>query len=124
MAQETRGAIARWLVCVALTMSLAGCAMVDKLSGEGEAKRIRRIGHPAEARVLAIHDTGITVNDDPVVGFRLEVRPADGGAPYQVETRGLVGRLDVPRVQPGAVLPVAIDPNDPNKVAIRLYQDR
>lgn len=42
----------------------SGCAIVDRLSGEGEAKRI-----PATARVLDIWDTGISVNDNPVVGL-------------------------------------------------------
>jgi len=108
---------------LALGMILSGCAVVDGLSGEGEAKRIRRIGQSAEALVLEIRDTGMTVNDDPVVAFRLQVRPT-GGAPYEVETRGRVGRLDVPQVQPGAVLPVSIDPQDPAKVALRIYRDR
>ncbi len=106
-----------------LCASLAGCALVDKLSGEGEAKRIRRVGQAAEALVLEIRDTGITVGDDPVVGFRLQVRPASG-PPYEVDTRGLVSRLHIPQIQPGAVLPVAIDPADPTKVALRIYRDR
>ncbi len=111
--------------CISLVMAvlLSGCAAVDSLSGEGEAKRIRRVGQPAEAMVLEIRDTGMTVNNDILVAFRLQVRPS-GGAPYEVETRGLVGRLDVPQVQPGAILPVAIDPLDPRKVALRLYRDR
>jgi hypothetical protein len=106
-----------------LVVTLSGCAVVDRLSGEGEAKRIRRVGQSAEAVVLEIADTGVTVNDNPIVAFRLEVRPVTG-APYEVRTRGLVGRLDVPRVQPGAVLPVAIDPTDPLKVALHIYRDR
>lgn len=113
----------RWWVALALSAMLSGCAVVDKMSGEGEAKRIRRVGQSAEALVLSISDTGMTVNDNPVVAFRLEVRPATG-TPYEVETRGLVGRLDVPQVQPGAVLPVAIDPRDPKKVALRIYRDK
>ena len=106
-----------------LVVLLSGCAAIDRLSGEGEARRIRRVGQAAEAVVLEIQDTGMTVNNDPIVAFRLEVRPPTG-APYEVNTRGLVGRLDVPRVQPGAVLPVAIDPADPQKVALRIYRDR
>lgn len=97
--------------------------MVDKLSGEGEAKRIRRVGQAAEALVLGIEDTGMTLNDNPVVAFRLQVRPVNG-EPYEARARGVVGRLDVPRIQPGAVLPVAVDPADPQKVALRLYRDR
>lgn len=113
----------RWCVPLVMSVLLSGCAVVDKMSGEGEAKRIRRVGQSAEALVLSIRDTGMTVNDNPIVAFRLEVRPPTG-QPYEVETRGLVGRLDVPQVQPGAVLPVAIDPKDPLKVALRIYRDR
>ncbi|BCS30945.1 hypothetical protein TBR22_A01460 [Luteitalea sp. TBR-22] len=112
----------RLLPCLLVAL-LAGCAVVDKLSGEGEAKRIRRVGTSAEALVLGIEDTGVTLNDNPVVAFHLEVRPA-GRAPYEARTRGVVGRLDVPRIQPGAVVPVAVDPADPQRVALRLYRDR
>lgn len=111
-----------WVAAMVVVL-LSGCAVVDRMSGEGEAKRIRRVGQPAEALVLEIRDTGITLNDDPIVAFRLEVR-RPGSAPYVVETRGRVGRLDVPQVQPGAVLPVAVDPSDPGKVALRIYRDR
>lgn len=110
-------------VAVVLALLLAGCGVLDRMSGEGEAKRIRRVGQAADARVIEIRDTGITVNDDPVVAFRLEVRPRNG-APYEVETRGLVSRLHVPQVQPGATVPVAIDPHDPMKVALAIYRDR
>ena len=113
----------RLLVALAIGAMLSGCAVVDRLSGEGEARRIRRVGATAEALVLEIRDTGITLNDNPIVAFRLQVRPPTG-IPYEVETRGLVGRLDVPQIQPGAVLPVAIDPRDPNKVALRIYLDK
>ena len=110
-------------MAVAMSAMLAGCAVIDKMSGEGEAKRIRRVGQSAQALVLEIRDTGMTVNDNPVVAFRLKVQPVSGD-PYEVETRGVVGRLDVPQVQPGAVLPVAIDPGDPRKVALRIYRDK
>ncbi len=101
----------------------SGCAIVDRLSGEGEAQRIRAHGIPATARVLDIWDTGISVNDNPVVGFSLEVHPADG-APYAASTRGLVSRLHIPQIQPGAVLEVSIDPENRNRVALAIYRDR
>ena len=111
------------LLSLLLLTTLCGCAAIDRLTGEGEARRIRQVGTTADAVVLSISDTGMTLNDDPIVAFRLRVRPPSG-APYEAETRARVGRLDVPQVQPGAVLPVAIDPRDPNKVALRLYRDR
>ena len=40
------------------------------------------------------------------------------------EARVLVSRLDIPQVQPGAILPVAIDPLDPKKVALAIYRDK
>lgn len=124
MTVPTHRRVASLLLMVALSMvALSGCTVIDRMSGEHEAKRIRRVGQAAEALVLDIADTGITVNNDPVVAFVLEVRPVTG-KPYQARTRGLVGRLDVPQVQPGAVLPVAIDPSDPQKVALRIYRDR
>lgn len=111
-----------WLALVAGLVG-SGCSLADRITGEGEAKRIRRVGRAADALVLDIWDTGITVNDDPVVAFRLEVRPREG-SPYEVETRGFVSRLHIPQIQPGATLPVAIDPDDPTKVALAIYTDR
>lgn len=117
-----RHAIGRCLPLL-FAITLTGCAAIDRLTGEGEARRIRQVGTAADAVVLSIRDTGMTVNDDPIVAFRLRVRPASG-QPYEVDTRARVGRLDVPQVQPGAVLPVAIDPRDPSRVALHLYRDR
>ncbi len=111
-----------WLGLVA-GVAAHGCGLVDRMTGEGDAKRIRRVGRAADALVLEIWDTGITLNDDPIVAFRLEVRPRDGAA-YEVETRGRVSRLHIPQIQPGATLPVAIDPDDPTKVALAIYRDR
>jgi len=109
-----------WMV-LAVGPLLAGCAVLDRMSGEGEAKRIRRVGQAADARVLEIWDTGITVNDDPVVGLEVEVRPSPPteGAPFRaVIPKSRISRLDVPRVQPGETVAVRYDPNDPSRVAL------
>lgn len=111
-----------WLGLV-IGVVASGCVVADRITGEGEAKRIRRVGQVADALILEIWDTGITVNNDPVVAFRLEVRPREG-TPYEVETRGRVSRLHIPQVQPGTTVPVAIDPDDPTKVALAIYRDR
>jgi hypothetical protein len=47
------------LISAALLV-LQGCALIDKVTGEGEAKRIRRIGHSAQALVVSSWDTGWT----------------------------------------------------------------
>lgn len=107
-----RGAIA------AVALALSGCAIRDRMTGETVAREIRAAGLPAEATVVQIWDTGVTVNNDPVVGFLLDVRPADGRAPFQAKTRALISRLAVPRVQPGATLRVMFDPQDTTRVAL------
>jgi len=104
----------------ALLALVTGCSvtgMVDRATGEDVNREIRQKGLPARATVVEIWDTGVTVNDDPVVGFRLEVE-AVGRPQWRAETRALVSLLAIPRVQPGAVLPVRYDPSDPSRVAI------
>ncbi|MCP4657743.1 MAG: hypothetical protein GY856_20235 [bacterium] len=96
-------------------------SLVDGLTGEDEAQEIRAVGVSAQAKVLEIWDTGVTVNENPVVGFRLEVYPQDG-PPYEAETKALISRLDIPRIQPGAMLPVKFDPEDPQRVALDVYE--
>lgn len=74
-------------------------------------------GEAAEATIIEVHETGVTVNEVyPMIGVTLEVRRA-GHAPYQVKTRWLINRLQIPRFQPGAVIPVMVDPEDPDNVA-------
>jgi len=103
---------------VALTcMLLPGCALRDRMTGEADAKQIRAVGVSAQATVVQIWDTGVTVNDDPVVGFLLDVAP-EGRPAFQARTKALVSRLAVPRVQPGAQLRVMFDPKDTTRVAL------
>lgn len=99
---------------------LTGCSvtgLVDSFTGEDVNREVRARGLPAEAVVLEIWDTGTKVNDDPVVGFRLELHAA-GRDPWQAETRALVSILDLPRVQPGATLSARYLEEDPQQVAL------
>jgi hypothetical protein len=107
-------------LCAAASLALAlpGCAIRDHFTGEATAREIRAIGVLAEATVVQIWDTGVTVNHDPVVGFLLDVKPADGRPAFQAKTRALVSRLAVARVQPGATLRVTFDPHDTTRVAL------
>jgi hypothetical protein len=107
--------------CTAMVLGVAlytmGCMLADHFTGEGEAKQVRAVGVPAEATVVQIWDTGVTVNKDPVVGFLLEVHP-ENEAPFQAKTKARVSRLAIPRVQPGARLHVMFDPKDTSRVAL------
>jgi hypothetical protein len=104
-----------------LAVSLVACGLIDNWSGVSDAKELQQTGLPARATILEIWDTGMTVNNDPVIGLRIEVTP-DGRPPYIATIKkALISRLDVPRFQPERVIPVRVDPTDPQRVAIDFY---
>ena len=104
---------------VLIYFSTLGCitTMIDSFTGEDVNAEIRANGLPATATVLKIWETGVRVNDNPVVGFLLEVQ-AEGMEPYQATTKALISILQIPQIQPGAVLKVKYDPEDPSRVAL------
>jgi hypothetical protein len=110
--------LVRFAALAAMLALAAGCALIDSATGQSEALRLRQIGTPAEAEILRIWDTGITVNDDPVIGMEVEVRPAEGEPFRAVIPRTWISRLDVPSFQPGEVVAVRYDPNDPTRAAL------
>jgi len=113
------------IAIVTLAGVLTGCSIAsitDHFTGEDVNRDIRATGRSAEARVLKIWETGTKVNDNPVVGFRLEVW-AEGLEPYEAETRALISILFIPQIQPGAILPVKYDPEDPQRVALDIYEE-
>jgi hypothetical protein len=114
----------RWYplpILLALAL-LAGCGMVDRMSGVSTAKDLQATGVAAPAEILRIWDTGITVNKDPVIGMDILVRPTDR-PPYEAKIeKSLISRLDVPQFQPGKVIQVRFDPKEPGRVAIDVYR--
>jgi hypothetical protein len=109
---------------LAVLALLAGCAIADRMSGVSEAKQLQQSGLPASARILEIWDTGITVNDDPVIGMRVEIVRPDGTVYSARIAKSLISRLDIPRFQPGATVSVRIDPRNPDRVALDAYSYR
>jgi hypothetical protein len=99
-----------------------GCAITNKMSGVSEAREIQKVGEAARGTVVQVWDTGITVNNDPVIGLRLTVqRP--GREPYEaVINKSRVSRVDIPRFQPGSQVPVRVDPQDPARIALDVYK--
>jgi hypothetical protein len=81
------------------------------------ANALLKTGEPAQARVLRLWDTGVTLNDSPQVGLLLEVQRQSAPV-YQVETKTFISRLQTSQFQPGALLNVRVDRADPNKIAV------
>lgn len=67
--------------------------------------------------VLALRDTGVTINESPQVQMDLMVT-AEGYAPFSVTAEQLVDRLAITRCQPGAQVQVRFDPNAPTQQLI------
>jgi hypothetical protein len=80
-------------------------------------RRILKTGESGSARVLRMFETGVTVNDDPMVKLELEVTPQRGST-YITNTRVLVSRLNPMMYGPGTIVAVKIDPKDQMQVVI------
>ncbi|MGB8251601.1 MAG: SHOCT domain-containing protein [Anaerolineaceae bacterium] len=75
-------------------------------------------GITAEAEVLEVRDTGVTINDNPQVGLLLEVRPSMA-ATFQTELKTVVSRLQVGQIIPGIKAEVLYDPSDPKRMVLK-----
>jgi hypothetical protein len=76
-----------------------------------KVNRLNQVGRAGTATVMALRDTGTTINEDPQVELDLQVT-LDGVSPYMVTHRQVISRLAVPGFQPGATVPVKVDPED------------
>lgn len=74
-------------------------------------------GVTAAARVLEVHDTGVSVNDNPQVRLVIEVMPKSG-SPFQAQVKTLVSRLEAALVQPGIEAVVVYDPLKPTRIQL------
>ena len=111
--------------CLLAFLFLAtGCAMIDRMSGVADTKTLQETGVAAEAAIVRIWDTGITVNDDPVIGMEVEVYPAEGEPWRATIPKSLISRLDIPQFQPGQTVKVRYDPQDRSRVGLDEYKYR
>lgn len=75
-------------------------------------------GITAEAEVLEVRDTGVTINNDPQIALLLEVRPSLAAA-FQTEIKTLVSRLEVANYRPGCQAVVLYDPANPKRMILQ-----
>ena len=81
------------------------------------AQHLMTVGRQGTATVAALRDTGVTVNDNPQVELELDVT-VEGTPVYRVTHRQIISRLAVGGFQPGAIVPVRVDPQDPHSLII------
>jgi len=109
-----------------LTKAFMGQGFVDKMNSaidQGQAaidnvsqmNWVAQNGLDASAEVLAVADTGATVNMNPVVELRLMVTPT-AGAGFETTARTMVSRIAVPRK--GDKLTIRYNPIDATQIFV------
>ncbi len=74
-------------------------------------------GTPGSAKVIALADSGMMINNAPVMDIDLEVS-VPGRDPYPVKHRQLVALSAIPNFQPGRSFPVRVDQQNPSQLVI------
>jgi hypothetical protein len=74
-------------------------------------------GISGSATIDAVNDTGMFVNEAPVLALDMTVT-LPGREPYKTTHKQLVSHAALARFQPGSVLPVRVSPQDPNQLMI------
>ncbi|HEX7184498.1 MAG TPA: DUF3592 domain-containing protein [Thermoanaerobaculia bacterium] len=108
----------RIAVLMASVVLSAGCVAVENMAGITDMRELQSIGDPAEAEILRVWDTGMTLNDDPVIGMEVEVQPLEGERYRAVIPKSVISRIAIPRFQPGALIAVRYDPRDLSRVGL------
>ena len=108
-------------IIAALLLNIAPFAVLmitDRIRKKKVMKEIddfMKYGTRATAAVAEINDTGITINDDPVVRMTLNVNPGMAGT-FTHTAELAVSRVKIPRV--GDTVKVIYDPKDLSRFSI------
>ena len=123
--ENARNAVNKGLT-VGLTRAFMGQGFVDKMNaamdqGQSAIDHVHQMnwvaqnGLEASADVLAVADTGATINMNPVVEMKLHVIPAAGAA-FEATARTMVSRIAVPRK--GDRINIKYNPADVSQIFI------
>ena len=108
----------RTAVLLASAILATGCIAIENMAGITDMRELQSIGDPAEAEILRVWATGMSLNDDPVIGMEVEVQPLEGERYRAVIPKSVISRIAIPRFQPGEVIAVRYDPRDPARVGL------
>jgi len=91
---------------------------LGQMANDGQkAQHLMHAGRVGTATVSGVRQTGTFVNNNPECELDLQVT-VDGSAPYEVTHRQILAMVALPGFQPGASVPVRVDPNDPSSLII------
>jgi hypothetical protein len=94
-------------------------ALLAKIaSGRRAAERkLLESGVAAPARIVALSETGMYVNHQPMLRIALEVAPPEG-EPFTVTVSRVCSIVQIPRLQPGALVEIRYDAADRSNAMI------
>ena len=105
-------------IIVALSVGLLAFCLWFFFHDEVRNNRLRTGGVRAEAVILSVQETGITIQGNyPVARLRLLVQPETGES-YEATTKCLMNRFEIPAYQPGNRITVVVDPKHPTRVSV------
>ena len=117
VSQDFFGGIGIWIALIVglgvlIPILLVGSLIVGGISN----RRVISNGQDAEAKILALSDTGTRINHNPVVKFTLEVRPPNFPR-FQAQASQTISAIHLPSFQPGKLVNVKYVPGT-DQVAI------
>jgi hypothetical protein len=90
--------------------------LLRRLFGSDETA-VEATGLSGQATIVSLSEGGPYVNDRPTITMELDV-DLPGSERYRAGAKQVVGRLVIGRLEPGAVIPVRVDPDDRTKVSV------
>jgi hypothetical protein len=90
-------------------------------SKQDKAVNLVETGARGVGVVLNVHDTGVTMNDNPRVQMTFRIEPLDGSAAFEAEKTKVVSRVQIPRA--GDRYPVWYDAADPSTWAFAFVEN-
>lgn len=113
-----------FIIIVSLIVPIAMVVLImgGLMKGQAKTDALLKTGLPARGRILQLGTTGGSV---AVMGHRhlnltltVEVQSPINGAMYQAAFSQLISELQIPSVQPGAMVELRIDPQNPQRMAL------
>ncbi len=80
-------------------------------------RRLQLEGIPGKAKILEVHETNITVNQNPQFRLLMEIKNSDGQV-YTTSCKTVVSRLRTIYFQPGKEVNIKIDPKNEKNVIV------
>jgi hypothetical protein len=99
-----------------------GVAQANQMLGQlnedaQKAQHLMANGRVGSAVITDVRQTGMFVNENPQVEMDLQVN-VEGLPSYTATHRQVIAQIAIPQFQPGATVPVRVDPEDPTSLLI------